>query len=273
MAIQNLDGKVAVITGGANGIGRAIAEALLAEGASVCLADIEPDSLASTANELTSLVRAGRRVVTRVADVTKFDSMAGLADFVARELGPVHLLCANAGATTPEGGAPDEAPLEEWRRMIDINYFGVVHTLRAFLPGMRAAPVDSHIVVTGSSAGLLATGNRAAYCGAKHAVIGLTESLSLQLKPTRIRVSLLCPGVTATRMIGADLNRSADARGRALPAHLLAQAKPPAEIARQVVDAVKQGRFWILTHEDLKPAVIARAQAMAGGDAPPDSYH
>jgi short-subunit dehydrogenase len=129
------------------------------------------------------------------------------------------------------------------------------------------------VLITASSAGLLPTANRAAYCASKHAVVGLGESLFLQLKGTPIGVSLLCPGVTATRMIDPDLNRPAGKPGRPLNPALLAKAKPPADVARQAVAAIRNGRFWVLTHDDLGPAVTARAAAIAGGALPPDSYH
>jgi NAD(P)-dependent dehydrogenase (short-subunit alcohol dehydrogenase family) len=164
-------------------------------------------------------------------------------------------------------------PLEDWRRQFDVNVFGLVHCLQAFLPRMRAKTTPSHILITASSAGLLPTANRAAYCASKHAVVGIGESLSLQLKGTPIGVTLLCPGVTATRMLEPDRNRPDGMPGRPLNPALLAQAKSPAEVARQAVTGIMNGAFWVLTHEDLKPAVIARAAAMAAGGAPPDSYH
>jgi NAD(P)-dependent dehydrogenase (short-subunit alcohol dehydrogenase family) len=119
----------------------------------------------------------------------------------------------------------------------------------------------------------LPTANRAAYCASKHAVVGLAESLYLQLAGTAIGVSLLCPGVTATPMLDPDRNRPAGKPGRPLNPALVARAKPAQVVARAAVDGIKAGRFWILTHEDLGPAVLARAAAMANGTPPPDSYH
>jgi NAD(P)-dependent dehydrogenase (short-subunit alcohol dehydrogenase family) len=271
--LQPLTGKVAVVTGAANGIGKALASELLREGMSLCLADLERATLEQTAAELSAQVHAGQRVTHRVTDVTRPDEVQVLADAARADLGSVHLLCANAGTVTPFGGAPDETPLEDWHRMMDVNFFGVVHCLKAFMPAMRAAHESAHILITASSSGILPTGNRAAYCASKHAVVGLAESLYIQLRGSTIGVSLLCPGVTATRLIDPDRARPAGAPGRALPAALLARAKPPADVARQAVEAVKAGRFWILTHDDLAPAVLERAQAIASGSNPPDSYH
>jgi NAD(P)-dependent dehydrogenase (short-subunit alcohol dehydrogenase family) len=271
--LQDLNGMAAVVTGAANGIGKAIVQRLLSEGMSVCLADVEADTLAPTVRECGELVRPGRKVIECVTDVTQSDAVRALADQARAEFGHVDLLCANAGTVTAFGGAPDETPLADWHRMIDVNLFGVVHCLQAFVPGMRSAGVPAHVLITASSSGVLPTGNRAAYCASKHAVVGLGESLFIQLKGSGIGVSLLVPGVTATRLIDPDRNRAPGAPGRPLPAAFYARAKPPEEIARQAVEGVKYGKFWILTHDDLAPAVLERAQAIASGSDPPDSYH
>ena len=273
MALATLDKKTAVVTGAAMGIGRALVEELLRHGASVCLADIDGAALSATAAQLTERLRPGQRVLAQVTDVSQPGSVAALAEVAWRELGTVDLLCANAGVTTAYGGAPDEMPLADWHRQFDVNVFGLVHCLQAFLPRMRAQASPSHILITASSAGLLPTANRAAYCASKHAVVGIGESLFLQLKGTPIGVTLLCPGVTATRMLEPDRNRPDGKPGRPLNPALLAHAKRPEEVARLAVAAVMAGTFWVLTHEDLKPAVLARAAAMAGATAPPDSYH
>ena len=273
MALESLDGKIAVVTGAARGIGRAMVEELVAQGASVCLADVDPGALDETTREIGERVRPGQRLLAQPTDVAQPDSVETLASVACSQLGEVDLLCANAGVTTPYGGAPDEMPLTDWHRQFDVNVFGVVHCLQSFLPRMRAKQSPSHVLITASSAGLLPTAHRAAYCASKHAVVGLGESLFLQLTGTRIGVSLLCPGVTATRMIDPDLNRPAGQPGRPLNPALLAKAKPPGDVARQAVEAVRHGAFWVLTHDDLGPAVIARAAAIAGATPPPDSYH
>jgi len=273
VALTNLEGRTAVVTGGALGIGRALATELLRQGASVCLADIDTAALASTAAELRAGLPAAQRLCTHVTDVAQPQSVLALAQAARSELGDVDLLCSNAGVTTAYGGAPDEMPLADWHRQFDVNVFGLVHCLQAFLPAMRAKSTSSHVLITASSAGLLPTANRAAYCASKHAVVGIGESLYLQLKGTPIGVTLLCPGVTATRMLEPDRNRPDGKPGRPLNPALLAHAKSPEEVARQAIAGVRTGMFWVLTHDDLRPAVLARAQAMAGGVAPPDSYH
>jgi NAD(P)-dependent dehydrogenase (short-subunit alcohol dehydrogenase family) len=272
-ALPSLDGKVAVVTGAANGIGLELVFQLLQQGMSVCLLDVEADTLDAAISACAARVRPGRRVIAKQVDVTQPATVQAVAAAIRAELGAVHLLCANAGICTPFGGAPDETPLSEWHQMLDVNLFGIVHSLQAFLPAMRATQQPAYVLLTASSSGILATANRAAYSASKHAVVGLAESLYLQLKGTRIGVSLLCPGVTDTRMINPDRNRPAGAPGRPLSAALLARAKPPAEVAEQAVTGIKRGQFWILTHDDLRPAVLDRARAMAAGEPPPDSYH
>jgi NAD(P)-dependent dehydrogenase (short-subunit alcohol dehydrogenase family) len=273
MSIASLAGRTAVVTGAASGIGWAIVEELLAQGASVFLADVDDAALCDGLRRLAAVVKPGQCVDGRTTDVSKEESVIALADAAAATLGEIDLLFANAGVTTPYGGAPDETPLADWHWQFDVNVFGIVHCLRVFLPRMRAKRSASHIVLTASSSGLLPTGNRAAYCASKHAVIGLGESLYLQLKGTQVGVSLLVPGVTDTPMLRPDRHRPDGKPGRPLNPALVAQAKAPRVVARMAVEAVKSGAFWIVTHEDIKPAVLARAQAIAGGSLPPDSYH
>ena len=273
MALASIEGKKALVTGGAMGIGRALVEELLERGASVCLVDIDGPALKETVAQLTSRLRPGQRAMGLVADVASPESVNAMAETAWRELGAVDLLCANAGVTTAYGGAPDEMALADWHRLFDVNVFGVIHCLQAFLPRLRARAAPSHILITASSAGLLPTANRAAYCASKHAVVGLSESLFLQLQGTSIGVTLLCPGVTATRMLEPDMQRPQGMPGRPLNPALLAQAKSPREVARAALAGVLAGTFWILTHEDLKPAVLARAAAIAGAAPPPDAYH
>lgn len=262
-----------MVTGAASGIGRALVEELIAQGASVFLADINERHLDAAMQELATKLRPNQRLHARVTDVANPESVAALASAAQEAFGQIDLLFANAGVTTPYGGAPDETPLADWHRQMNVNLFGVVHCLMAFLPAMRAKTTASHVVITASSSGLLPTANRAAYAASKHAVIGLGESLYLQLKGTPIGVSLLCPGVTDTPMINVDRQRPDGKPGRPLKPALLAHAKPAQLVARMAIEGVKTGRFWIVTHDDLKPAVLARAAAIAAGTPPPDSYH
>jgi NAD(P)-dependent dehydrogenase (short-subunit alcohol dehydrogenase family) len=273
MSLHRLTGKYAVVTGAANGIGRSLVEELVAQGVSVCLADIEQDELERTTAEISKAAVSGVRVFAQVTDVSDPVSVQSLAAAVTTRFGEIDLLCTNAGVTSPYGGAPDETPLADWHRQMNVNLFGIVHCLQAFLPDLRKKSSPSHVLITASSSGILPTANRAAYCASKHAVVGLGESLFLQLKTTNIGVTLLCPGITATRLLESDLNRPDGKPGRPLNPALLAKAKSPRDVARMAVEAVKSGRFWVLTHDDLGPAVIERAAAMAAGALPPDSYH
>lgn len=282
MSLMELDGKIAVVTGAASGIGRALAEALLAEGMAVCLADVERGALERAQTELRSRARPGRRVIAQETDVSNAEQVEDLADRVGRELGDPHLLCSNAGVANP-GGAPDEVPASDWEWIFGVNFYGAVHCLRSFLPRMRKLGAPAHILFTASSAGILATANGPVYAASKHAVVGLAESLHHQLKKTQIGVSLLCPEFVATRILEAERNRPAALAGRPADPETaaaierykgyIAQAMSPSEVARQSVEAIKAGRFWILTHARTRDAVRARAEAMIMSTLPPDPIH
>src|SRR5512134_1292664 len=157
MALESLGGKIAVVTGAARGIGRALVEELVSQGASVCLADVDETALDQTTREISVQLRHGQRLLAQATDVAQPDSVDALASAACARLGDVDLLCANAGVTTAYGGAPDEMPLADWHRQFDVNFFGVVHCLQSFLPRMRARAGPSHILITASSAGLLPT--------------------------------------------------------------------------------------------------------------------
>jgi NAD(P)-dependent dehydrogenase (short-subunit alcohol dehydrogenase family) len=197
----NLAGEVAVVTGGASGIGRASALALARRGADVVLADINAERLARVADEIRAL---GCRALTVQCDVAKSDDVAQLARQVESDMGPVGILMNNAGVVLR--GALEEISLQDWRWCLDINVFGVVHGIHTFLPGMVARR-HGWIVNTGSVAGLVAlTGEGAPYVTSKFAVVGLTEALALYCRPFGIGVSLLCPGGVNTNL--AETGRS-----------------------------------------------------------------
>jgi NAD(P)-dependent dehydrogenase (short-subunit alcohol dehydrogenase family) len=197
----NLAGQVAVITGGASGIGRASALALARRGVDIVLADIHAERLARVADEICAL---GPRVLTVQCDVAKEDDVAQLARQVELEMGPVGILMNNAGVVLR--GALEEIALEDWRWCLDINVFGVIHGIHAFLPQMVARR-HGWIVNTGSVTGLVAlTGEGAPYVASKFAVVGLTEALALYCRPLGIGVSLLCPGGVNTNL--AETGRS-----------------------------------------------------------------
>ena len=243
---MNVAGEVAVITGGASGIGRASALAFARSGADVVLADIRTDRLARTADEVRAL---GRRVLALECDVSKAEDVAYLAEAAETQLGPVGILMNNAGVVLR--GALEEISLEDWRWCFGINVFGVVHGIHAFLPRMVERG-HGWIVNTGSMAGLVAlTGEGAPYISSKFAVVGLTEALALYCRPFGIGVSLLCPGGVRTNL--AETGRSIGMTPqREIAETRVAQAvqggteAEPEHIGELVLNAVQDERFLVL---------------------------
>jgi len=198
---MNIAGEVAVITGGASGIGRATALALARRGADVVLADVNERRLAEVTAEIDGL---GRRVLPVHCDVSRDDDVARLAEEAESTLGPVGLVMNNAGVVLR--GALEQVTLADWRWCFDINVFGVIRGINAFLPRMIERR-HGYIVNTGSVAGMVAlSGEGAPYITSKFAVVGLTEALALYCHPFGIGVSLLCPGGVKTNL--AETGRS-----------------------------------------------------------------
>ena len=207
--MKDLSGKVAVVTGGASGIGRALAERFVAEGMRLVLADIEEKALAGAAEELGA---AGATVVPVVTDVSKEASVMALADRAYAELGAVHVLCNNAGVAT--GGLSWELTEADWQWTLGVNLWGVIHGVRAFVPRMIAGGDDGHVVNTASMAGLLSAPFMGPYNASKFAVVTISEVLHHELAMTgaKVKVSVLCPGFVATQIGESDRNRPDELR-------------------------------------------------------------
>lgn len=276
--MKDLKGKVAVVTGGASGIGFALAERAARDGMRVVIADIESGSLAAAEEKLRA---AGAEVLAVVTDVSRREGVEALRDRALARFGGVHLLCNNAGVAT--GGMTWELTHEDWSWILGVNLWGVIHGIRAFVPAMIASGEECHVVNTASMAGLLAGPGMAPYNATKHAVVAISESMYHELNMTgaRVRVSVLCPGWVNTRIFESERNRPAELaatgslRGRPAFAaaeemgrQLLAAGLPPAEVADQVFHAVGEERFWILTHDNFKPLVTERFAATVEGRNP-----
>lgn len=262
---MDLNGRVAVITGGASGIGRATALALAREGAEIVIADVNEWRLTEAEAEIAAL---GARVLAVRCDVSLDADVDNLATAALGHFGRIDLLMNNAGVVLR--GVLEQISMADWEWVFQINTLGVVRGIRAFLPHMLARG-SGYIVNTGSMAGLIAlTGEGAPYVASKFAVVGLSEALALYTRPRGIGVSVLCPAGVATnlaetgRSIGFDSPASAAAE-TALAATL--QSTPemdPADIGRLVVDAVRHDRFLILTHEIHQQLIARRAQDLDG---------
>ncbi len=257
---MNVAGEVAVITGGASGIGRGMALALARHGADVVLADIHDGRLAQVRAEIAAL---GRRVHTVHCDVARDDDVARLAEEAEATLGQVGLVMNNAGVVLR--GALEHVDLADWQWCFGINVFGVIRGVHAFLPRMIARH-HGYMVNTGSMAGLVPlTGEGAPYIAAKFAVVGLTEALALYARPFGIGVSLLCPGGVATNL--AETGRSiAMTPEREASETRMAQSvqggqeMQPEEIGEAVVRAVQAEQFLILPDPSSTELIRRRAR-------------
>ena len=269
--MQDLEGRVAVITGGGSGIGEGIAIAAAEQSMHVVVADIEVEQ----AERVAEAVRAqGVRALAVRADVSDRDSVEALADAAYGEFGEVNLLCNNAGVLVMTPFA--EMSAQDLRWMLDVNLFGVLHGIQAFLPRMQEQAGEAHIVNTASMSGLV-TGRAAGlsgYAATKFGVVGLTEALQLELAPTGVTLSLFCPGSTATQISSAQRNRQ-EAYGAAKDRPPADRPPPgrrtdvradvqqqPIDVGRAVIEGVREGRPYILTHPDPRPLVEQRMQAL-----------
>ncbi len=252
--MQDLHGKVAVVTGGASGIGNALARRFASEGARVVIGDVEAAALERAVSELRA---SGADVEGVVTDVTDPAQMQALGDAAVAAFGGVHVFCNNAGVGG--GGLSWEMPLSTWEWVIGVNLWGVIHGVRTFVP-LLMQQTEAHIVNTASVAGLVAAPFMGPYNASKHAVVAISETLhhELAMSAPQVKVSVLCPGWVNTKIAESARNRpehlkdgaAPDADAAALLRGFLEQGMPPDEVAAKVLDAMREERFWILTHDE-----------------------
>ena len=260
--MEELKGKVAVVTGGASGIGTSLAERFVAEGMRVVVADVEAGALDATVADLQS---AGGDVTGVVTDVTSFESVDALAEAAYAAYGAVHVLCNNAGVGPPGGLVWDSTP-NDWKWTFSVNVFGVAHGVQAFVPRMLASGEPGMVINTSSPDGPIAPMPQASvYAATKCAVTCLTECLAAQLAVEEAPVSAAVfypsgKGLLDTGLWTSDRNRPADLardRPRATPAMTVAELRekgmpiqPLDELADMVVDGIKADRFVMVMDVD-----------------------
>jgi NAD(P)-dependent dehydrogenase (short-subunit alcohol dehydrogenase family) len=277
--MQDLAGKVAVITGGASGIGLAMARRFGAEGMKVVIADVERPALQRAADELAASGVEALAVPTDTSIEAEVDAMAATT---LEHYGDVHLVCNNAGVGS-RGLPVAELPLEDFQWVLAVNLFGVIHGLRAFLPHLRANDVG-HIVNTASISGLYHLPRMGPYNASKAAVVALSETLRFELEAegSHVGVSVLCPSWVRTNISTSDRNRPerfayaldtdqmtqmAEYKARRRQ-QLTTVALEADEVAAQVLDAVRSNRFYVLTHPESVAVFAERARRIVAGENP-----
>lgn len=270
-AMRDLEGKVAVVTGAASGIGLALASALAEQGMKVVLADRDGAPLQTQASRLTE---RGHCCLAVETDVSLAASVVELEARSQAAFGAVHLLCNNAGVTRHTGQAVWELSEDDWSWLLGANLWGVIHGLRAFLPAMIAHGQPAHVVNTASMAGLLA--GCGAYGATKHAVVSLSESLlfDLRQRDCRIGVSCLCPGLVKTNIARRWPQREESESQRAyrerIHATTLEHGIPAEEVAQVVIEGVREDRFYLFPGrgESERQALDARHRAIMNASQP-----
>ena len=266
--MKDLNGKVAVITGGASGLGKAFAEKFGSAGMKLALADVEVPVLEETVANLRS---TGIDAIGIPCDVSDAESVKNFSDSVFSEFGAAHLLCLNAGVATT--GPIVESSLEEWKWVLGVNLYGIIHGLNAFLPQL-VQQNEGHVVMTASIAGHTSFANMASYNASKHATVTIAETLFAEMKEAKldVGVSCLCPGFVATNIFTSDRNKPEEVQTalaeppseeevtqrEAALEWLRANALQPSFVADLVHHAVVEKKFWIFTEESHTHAVKAR---------------
>ncbi len=267
--MDNPAGKVAVVTGGASGIGKAAARLLAGRGMRVVIADIEQEALEQAAAEI------GATAIP--TDVSSEQSVQALADEVQRRFGGVHFYFSNAGVAST--ARIEDMTTSDWQWIFDVNVFGVIHGIRAFLPLLRANEEGGHFAVTASIAGHHVTPMLGGYTVSKFAVMALAETLAAELAGTgdKIGLTILCPGPVSTQLGASQRNRpGALAAGGMVDSNLEATEEgaklrwiDPDSVAAILLRAIKRGDLYAFTHPEMAPLVLERnRQVEAALNAP-----
>ncbi|MEO8703771.1 MAG: SDR family NAD(P)-dependent oxidoreductase [Kofleriaceae bacterium] len=268
--MEQLADKVAVITGGASGIGLALARRLAAERVKLVLLDIEQAALDAARETLRGAEVLGIRV-----DVSQGAAVEAAAAQARERFGVAHIIVNNAGVA---GGSGPLWTISEadWAWTLGANLWGVIHGIRAFVPPLLASGEEGHVVNTASIAGLTSHPWMGPYTATKHAVVAMSEVLSkeLELAGSKIGVSVLCPGFVKTNISHSDRNRDPADRHpngpnlNTLMQQLVDAGKPADVIAEAVVAAIREPRFYILTHDEMRPALEHRQRDILEGRKP-----
>jgi NAD(P)-dependent dehydrogenase (short-subunit alcohol dehydrogenase family) len=274
--MKEVAGRTAFITGGASGMGLAMAHSFSAAGMKVAIADIEQQALDAA---LEQFAESNAEVIGLKVDVTRREALEQAAADTERAFGKVHVVCNNAGVAV--GGSVDTMSYQDWDWVLGVNLDGVVNGVQTFLPRIRAHGEGGHFVNTASMAGHIAVPGLSVYNTSKFAVVGLSEGMRLDLAAQGIGVSVLCPGVVRTNIFASGRNRPSDLQAATDTASLVLSADVTSDeranrvesllagaldanvVGDMVLHAVLTDEFYIFTHPEIEPAVQARSAQMA----------
>ena len=270
--MRDLAGKTAFITGGASGIGLAMARSFSAAGMKVVLADIEQAALDRVRAEFEA---SNAACLTLQVDVTDRDGMEAAAVAAEARFGNIHLVCNNAGVVV--GGPIDAMNYNDWDWVLGVNLNGVVNGIQTFTDRIKAHGEGGHFVNTASMAGHVSVPGLAVYTASKFAVVGISEAMRTDLLPHNIGVSVLCPGVVDTNIFDAARNRPEeladgapswpegvpDEESEAIVAEARDSAIDPGVVGDMVLHAVREDEFYIFTHPDIEMMADLRKNEMA----------
>ena len=271
--MKDFKDKVAVVTGAASGIGRGIAEFCAKQGIKVVLADVEEKALSIAENQIKAM---GADILGLVTDVSKLDDVQSLTKRTIKAFGKVDLLFNNAGVAT--GSSIWESSINDCKWVIGVNLWGVIHCIHEFVPIMLKQGTPGHIVNTSSIAGLTTYHPSALYQLTKHSIVALSEQLyhDLKIRGSNIKVSVICPGVVNTNIMDAERNRPKIYLNDLSPdtqnpepdemeesfREMIKAGMPPSELAEIVFKAIKEEKFYIFPHPDMKPLLQLRMDAI-----------
>jgi len=273
--VKNLNNKVVVITGSAQGIGYAIAEQCAAEGMKIVMSDIDKDTLATSTD---SIAAKDVETLSVKADVGELEDVQNLLDKTLEKFGAVHVLINNAGLFGTPNAAWDQSQ-EDWDLAINVNINGVLNGVRTFIPQMLRQDEECHVVNIASIMGHIVQPFLAPYGMTKFAVTGLTESIyhELQILESKVGISLACPGFVKTNILsGEDVDRKTQMSAHAKKTReffesRLADAVLPGVIAEQIIQAMKDKQFYVFTNPETRPYLEDRlSKVLAFGDTNPD---
>jgi len=262
--VKDFSGGIAVITGGASGIGLGLAHRLAEEGMTVILVDVENGALESAVAELTV---KGHSAHGRICDVSDRDQVEELAEETFKEFGAVNFLANNAGVVARHKSWGN---LDDWDWVLGVDLMGVIYGVHSFVPRMLESGEPGHVMNTASTAGLLAFPSIGSYNVAKRGVVALSETLHHELAATQLSVSVLCPGMVDTNIHRSERNR----KGVTEPAEMATAGEgnkeqlSPAEVANIVVGSIQKGIFWILPHTHYGEQALEQAKRRVAGGSP-----